>query len=78
MLEKITDIICQINPDVDYAEEKTLIDDGIIDSLELMELISELEGAFDIEIGMEELVPEHFNSVEAIENMIRRLQESNL
>ena len=73
-MERLIEILEEVKPDVDYATEKALIDDGIIESLELMQLISELENEYDIEIEMENLIPENFNSAEAIMALVESLQ----
>lgn len=74
MKEQLIGILSQLKGDVDYANQKNLVDDGIIDSLILTRLIVELEDAFDIEIEMEDLVSENFNSVDAMIELITRLQ----
>ena len=73
-MDKLLDLLTAVNEDVDFENEAALIDDGLLDSLELMQLISDLEDAYDIEIGMDEIVPENFNSAEAILAMVTRLQ----
>ena len=72
-MEKILSILKESNNLIDYTKETALITDALLDSLELMEIISELEDAFGIEIGMEEIVPENFNSAEAILKPVERL-----
>ena len=72
-MDKVLEILKAANDTIDYANETSLVTSGLIDSLELMEIISELEDAFDIEIGMEEIVPENFDSVEAIFRLTERL-----
>jgi acyl carrier protein len=72
-MDKILSILKESNNLIDYTKETALITDGLLDSLELMEIISELEDAFDIEIGMEEIIPENFNSAEAILKLVERL-----
>ena len=72
--EKVLEILCKMKEDVDFEQEAALIDGKILDSLELMELISELEDTFDIEIGMDEIIPENFNSAAAICALVEKLQ----
>ena len=72
-MEKILSILKESNNLIDYTKETALITNGLLDSLELMEIISELEDAFGIEIGMEEIVPENFNSAEAILKLVEHL-----
>ena len=75
-MEQLLDILKEMNDTIDYESEKALIDGEIIDSLDLMELISEMEEAFDITIEMEDIIPENFNSAEAMWELITRLQDN--
>lgn len=75
-MEQLLEILREVDDTVDYEAEKSLIDGEIIDSLDLMELISEMEEAFEIEIEMEDIIPENFNSVEAMWALITRLQDN--
>ena len=58
----------------EMAFEKGLIDDGLIDSLDIVAVVTELMEAFDVELGVDDLTPENFNSVEAIEELIESRQ----
>lgn len=75
-MEQLLAILNEMNDTIDYEAEKALIDGEIIDSLDLMELISEMEEAFDITIEMEDIIPENFNSAEAMWELITRLQDN--
>ncbi len=75
MLERIIEILEEIKSDVDFTMEDQLVDGGILDSFDIVALVSELKGEFDVEIGIEDLTPENFNSAETICNLIERLQE---
>lgn len=72
-MEKLLEILKKVNSTVDFETQTALIDDEIIDSLELMELISEIEEEFNVEIEMEDIIPENFNTVAAIWELINRL-----
>lgn len=76
-MEKLIEILSDINPNIDYATETQLIDKGLLDSLSILSLVSELEDAFDVEITPVDLVPVNFNSVEAMNKMIERLQQDD-
>lgn len=67
-------ILQEIRPDVDFENETALIDDGILDSFDVVSIISELDDAFDVQIRITELDPENFNSVESIWELIQKLQ----
>ena len=73
-MEELLEILNEINSDIDYKNEKALIDDGLLDSLDVVALVSELNDRYNIEIGLDELVPENFNSVEAILSLIDRMK----
>ncbi len=74
-MDKLIRILSEIREGVDYQNEKALIDDEIIDSVDLTAIIAELEDAFDVVIGMEDITPENFNSVDAMWDMIERLSK---
>jgi acyl carrier protein len=73
-METVLQILHEINSDIDSSNQDDLIDSGLLNSLDIMGLISDLEDAFDIEISMEEVVPENFNSAEAIYALVTRLK----
>lgn len=74
-MEKILEILKSIRSDVDFEGEKHLIDDGILDSFDVVSVVGELCDVFDITITAEDLEPENFNSVEAIWALVERLQD---
>ena len=76
-MEDLLQILKGINDTVDFESQTAIIDDGIIDSIDLTGLISELEDTFNIEIDMDEIVAENFNTVDAMWEMITRLQSDN-
>lgn len=74
-MEKLLEILEGIRPDVDFRNETALIDDGILDSFDVVSIISELDDAFDVQIRITELDPENFNSAESIWNLITELKK---
>ena len=72
-MEKLLEILKSIRPDVDFENETALIDDGILDSFDVVSIISELDDAFDVQVRINELDPENFNSAEAIWNLVQEL-----
>ncbi|MBS5697267.1 acyl carrier protein [[Clostridium] scindens] len=75
-MEKLLEILNDIQPDADYKTCTTLIDDEVLDSFAILSIVGELEEAFDIEITPVDIVPENFNSVQALWDMVQRLQEA--
>ena len=75
-MEKLLEILNDIQPDADYETCTTLIDDEVLDSFAILYIVGELEEAFDIEITPVDIVPENFNSAQALWAMVQRLQEA--
>ena len=72
--EKINEIMKEIKPTKDLSNVTDIIEGGYLDSFELMSLIAALSDTFEIEIGIDEIVPENFNSVAAIVAMVEKLK----
>ena len=75
-METLLEILNEIDDTVDWENETALIDDRILDSFGVISLISELEDQFEVEIDASEIVPENFNSADAMWKMIQRLQDN--
>mgnify|MGYP005777810645 FL=1 len=76
-MNELLDFLKDLKPGVDFENEKNLIDDRILDSLDVMNLTVELNDEFDIEITPLDILPENFQSIETIYQLITRLQEDN-
>lgn len=76
-MEKIFDILEDINPDIDYKTRTDLIDAHLLDSLSIISLIAELEDVFDITVPAVDIIPENFNSVQAMYALVERLSEED-
>jgi acyl carrier protein len=74
-MEELMAILEEIRPDVDFETEKFLVKDGILDSFDIISLVGALNEEYDIEIQPVDLVPENFNSAEAILALVTRLQD---
>lgn len=74
-MDKLLGILKEIRPDVDFANEKKLIDDGILDSFDIISIVNDLNEAYDIDIDIEDLEPDNFNTVEAMLQLIQTLQD---
>ncbi len=74
-MEDILKILNEFRPDINFQSSERLIDDGLLDSLDIVNIVAELDSEFDIEIPVEEITPENFNSVSAINRLVDRLKE---
>lgn len=74
-MDMLIEILNDLHPDIDFENTEGLIDNGILDSLDIVTLITEINDKFDISIPAEEIIPENFNSVEDIYSLIRKLDE---
>ena len=75
-MERLFEILEEIQPEVDYETCTDLIDGHYLDSLSILSLVAEIEEEFDITIQTVEIIPENFNSAEALWDMFERLQEA--
>ena len=73
-MEELIKIMSEVRPDVDFETETALIDDEILDSFDIISIVSEINVAFDVEIDVGDLLPENFNSAAALFDLIDRLQ----
>lgn len=73
-MEKLLQILNDIRPDIEFENETNLVDGGVLDSFDIVSIISELNDAFDINIRVNHLSPENFNSVKAIMALVTTLQ----
>lgn len=74
-MEKLIEILEELNPEVDYNTCEDLVDGRHLDSLAILSLIGEIEDAFDVEIPTVEIIPANFNSAKSIMSLIEKLQE---
>ena len=74
-MEELLKILKEIRPDVDFEHETKLIDNEILDSFDIISIVGELNVHYDIEINVEDLEPDNFNTVQAMLELIEKLQE---
>ena len=74
-MEKLKELLEGIRPDIDFDAEDKLIDNGILDSIDIISIVTEINDTFDVDINVQYLLPENFNSVEAIYQLICKLQD---
>ncbi len=74
-MEKLLAILNELHPDVDFENEQNLIDDGILDSMDIISLITEISDEYDVTITAKDIIPANFNSAEALYELIKRLED---
>ena len=72
-MDQLQKLLMEIRPDIDLDSNR-LVDDGYLDSFDIVTLVSEIIQEFGVDINVEDIVPENFNSVEAIYALIERLK----
>ena len=75
MKEQLLELLEEIRPDVDFENEKQLITDGVLDSFDIVSMVTAMNDEFDIEIEVGNLVPDNFNSIEGMMALIEKLQD---
>lgn len=74
-MEELLNILKELHPDVDYETEEHLVDGMILDSFDIVTLISEIHEVFDVTIDAKRIIPENFNSAKALYALIRELED---
>ncbi len=74
-MEKLIEILEELQPEVDYESCENLVDGRYLDSLTILALISEIENNFGVLVPAVEIIPSNFNSVKKIWELIERLKE---
>lgn len=75
MKEELLEILENLRPDIDFENETALIDDGVLSSMDVVAIVSEVVDAFDVMIGVEHLIPENFNTVDSMVKLIEKIQD---
>lgn len=73
-MKELIELLEEIQPDADFENCDTLIDDGILDSFAILSIVSELQDTYDITITPADIIPENFNSAKALWDMVCRLK----
>lgn len=74
-MNRLYEILQSCRPDVDYETETALVDNGLLESLDIVMLVGMLTEEYSVRIRMDDLIPENFNSAAAIYALVKRLQE---
>ena len=74
-MEELLNILREMHPAVDFENEEHLIDNAVLDSMDIVPLITEIGEEFDVTITAADIVPDNFNSVKALYALIQRLED---
>lgn len=72
-MEDLIRIMSEIRPDLDFTKEDKLIDDDVLDSFDIISIVSEVNDFFNIELNVNDLLPENFNSAAALYDLIQKV-----
>lgn len=73
MREKVLSILRDVRRDVDFESETKLVDNGVLDSFDIISIVSDLNDGFGVDITADELEAENFNSLDAIVALVQSL-----
>lgn len=73
-MEELMNLLTALKPEIDFERETELIDDGLLESFDVITLIAEIEDQFGIEIPAEEIMPENFNSAKDMWRLLEQLK----
>ncbi len=71
-MEKIYELLNNLRPELDYRDSQNFIEDGMLDSFDVVALVTDLEEAYDIKIDGLDIVPDNFVTVQSIADLIRK------
>jgi len=72
MKEKIVEILTELRPEFDFTEEVNFIEEGMLDSFDIVSLVDELETNFNVKIDGVDIIPENFSSIDSIETLLKK------
>ena len=75
IMERLIELLQDIKEDIDFENETALIDDELLDSFDILQIISAIDDEFEVAIPAAMIIPDNFNSAEALWNMIQELMD---
>ena len=76
-MEEFINELKKIKRNIDFENEKNLFDDGLLKSFDIIRIISMITKEYDVTVPPSKIIPENFNSAEAMWKMIREIQEED-
>ncbi len=75
-MEELIAILTELHDNIDFTTETGLVENGILNSLDIVAIITEIDDRLDVQIPAEEILPENFDSAEALWALVQRLDEA--
>lgn len=72
MKEKIIEILTELRPEFDFTDDVDFIEEGMLDSFDIVSLVDELESHFSIKIQGIDVIPENFSTLDKIETLLKK------
>ena len=69
-MDELLDLLRNVKPGVDFESEENLVDDGILNSIDVISIIAEIQDRFGVTIPSDEIIPENFNSAKAMKDLL--------
>ena len=73
--EQLLDLLRDMHPDIDFETAQGLIDNKVLTSFDVVSIVAELSESYDLDIGAVDIVPENFNSAQALFALVQRLED---
>jgi len=74
-MDELLEILSGLHPEVDFETCETLIDDKILDSFDIISIITEISDTFDVQVPASEIIPDNFNSAKSLWKLIEKLED---
>ncbi len=75
-MEELIDILSELKPGIDFLTEENLVEDGLIDSFDIISIIGKLSDEYDIQFPIMQVTPENFESAKTIYALVCKLQDN--
>ena len=74
-MDELKKILEDIRPDIDFGIAEDLVDGNVLDSFDIITLVSRISDEMGVEISVEDIIPENFNSLAAITDLVNKYRK---
>lgn len=74
-MEELIEVLKGVKPGVDFENEENLIGDELLDSFDIISIVSAIDNEFDVKISAKDVIPENFNSAKSLYALIQKLED---